>query len=33
VLVSPRQEAWALIPHEAPAAMARNIRTIIEFVE
>jgi hypothetical protein len=33
VLVSPRQEAWALIPYEAPAAMARNIRGIIEFVE
>jgi hypothetical protein len=33
VLVSPRQEAWGLIPHEAPAAMARNIRGIIEFVE
>lgn len=33
VLVSPRLEAWALIPHEPPAAMARNIRGIIEFVE
>lgn len=33
VLVSPRREAWALIPYEAPPAMARNIRGIIEFVE
>lgn len=33
ILVSPRHESWALIPHEAPASMADSIRTIIEFVE
>lgn len=33
ILVSPRQEAWARIPYEQPAAMARNIRGVIEFVE
>lgn len=33
VLVSPAREAWALVPHEAPVIMARNITTIIEFVE
>jgi hypothetical protein len=33
VLVSPRQEAWALVPYEDPATIARNVRTVIEFVE
>lgn len=33
ILVSPRRESWALIPREPAAIMARNIRTIIEFVE
>jgi hypothetical protein len=33
VLVSPRHEAWARVTHEQPAAMARNIRSVIEFVE
>jgi hypothetical protein len=32
-LVSPRSEAWALIPHEQTANMAHNVRTIIEYVE
>lgn len=33
VLVSPQHEAWALIPLEQAAMMARNIRTVIDFVE
>lgn len=33
ILVSPHNEAWALIPYEQPAIMADNVRTIIQFVE
>ncbi len=33
VLVAPNGTRWALIPYEQAAMMARNIRTIIEFVE
>ena len=33
VLVSPQREAWALIPLEQAAMMARNVRTVIDFVE
>ena len=32
-LVSPERRNWALIPHEQAAIMARNIGTIIDFVE
>ncbi|MDJ0739267.1 MAG: hypothetical protein QNJ91_06095 [Gammaproteobacteria bacterium] len=32
-LVAPDATAWALIPHEAAAIMARNIITLIDFVE
>ena len=33
VLVAPDKKRWALIPYEQAAIMARNIRTIIAFVE
>lgn len=33
VLVAPDQKRWALIPNEQAAMMARNISTIITFVE
>lgn len=33
VLVAPNQKRWALIPNEQAAMMARNISTIITFVE
>jgi len=33
VLVAPDRRRWALIPHEQAAMMARNISTIIQFVE
>lgn len=33
VLASPDGRRWALIPHEQAAIMARNIATIIRFVE
>jgi hypothetical protein len=33
ILVSPKAEAWAMIPREQPAQMAGNIRAVIEFVE
>ncbi len=33
ILVSPERANWALIPHEQAAIMARNIGTIIDFVE
>jgi hypothetical protein len=33
VLVSPQRRSWALIPHQQAAIMARNLSTIIAFVE
>ena len=33
ILVAPDQKRWALIPYEQAAMMARNISTIIAFVE
>lgn len=33
ILVSPQLTAWALIPHEQATMMARNIATIVHFVE
>lgn len=33
ILVSPQRRSWALIPHEDTAIMARNLQTIITFVE
>lgn len=33
VLVGPDNAIWALIPHEEPDIMARNLNTIIDFVE
>lgn len=33
VLVSPRREAWALLPADTPAATAQNLASIIGFVE
>jgi hypothetical protein len=33
ILVAPDRKRWALIPNEQAAMMARNISTIIAFVE
>jgi hypothetical protein len=33
VLVSPRGEAWALVPRDPPAVIADNLGSIISFVE